>query len=105
MNSQQQKSLYRGRIAPTPTGYLHLGHASTFKIAETRARKAGGTVIFRNEDLDAARCKQEFIDASFKDLKDIGLTWDEGPEIGGDFGPYSQSERITIYKGYWKRSS
>ena len=94
---------YRGRIAPTPTGFLHLGHAATFKTAEKRARNCGGTLIFRNEDLDTSRCKKEFIEASMKDLKDIGIEWDEGPELGGNYGPYSQSQRRPLYVKYWEK--
>ena len=95
-------SEYRGRIAPTPTGYLHLGHATTFSIAQKRAIENKGKVIFRNEDLDQARCKSEFVEASIQDLKNCGLCWDEGPDIGGPFGPYDQSERQAWYLEVWK---
>lgn len=94
---------YRGRLAPTPTGYLHLGHARTFLIAQKRAQDHNGTLIFRNEDLDRARCKTEFVDASLKDLKDCGLSWQEGPDIGGPFAPYNQSERLGWYLEVWKK--
>ena len=57
-------SSYRGRIAPTPTGYLHLGHARTFWIAMERAREAGGRLIYRDEDIDPDRCKPEFAEAA-----------------------------------------
>ena len=67
--------MYRGRIAPTPTGYLHLGHARTFWIAAQRARQAGGVLAYRNEDLDANRCKPEFTQAALEDLQWFGLTW------------------------------
>ncbi|MCM8527402.1 MAG: glutamate--tRNA ligase family protein [Lentisphaeraceae bacterium] len=96
-------SEYRGRIAPTPTGYLHLGHARTFLVAQKRALENGGTLIFRNEDLDKARCKKEFITASLKDLKDCDIAWDEGPDVGGPFGPYSQSERLDWYLEVWSK--
>ena len=92
---------YRGRIAPTPTGFLHLGHATTFSIAQKRALDNNGSLIFRNEDLDQARCKKEFIKASINDLKDCGLSWQEGPDLGGPFGPYSQSERMDWYIEVW----
>lgn len=95
-------SNYRGRIAPTPTGYLHLGHASTFSIAYNRAKTANGTIIFRNEDLDLQRCKEEYIKSSMDDLKLCGLNWDEGPDIGGEFAPYNQSQRLDWYKSVWK---
>jgi glutamyl/glutaminyl-tRNA synthetase len=86
-------SSYRGRLAPSPTGYLHLGHARTFWIAQQRAKAAGGTLILRVEDLDAARCKPEFTAALYEDLRWFGLRWEEGPDVGGDRGPYLQSER------------
>ena len=94
-------SQYRGRIAPTPTGYLHLGHASTFAIAFGRAKAANGTIVFRNEDLDPHRSKQKFIQASMDDLRLCGLDWDEGPDVGGAFGPYNQSERLNWYEQVW----
>jgi glutamyl/glutaminyl-tRNA synthetase len=90
---------YRGRIAPSPTGYLHLGHARTFWTAQERARVAGGVLVLRNEDLDRERCKPEFVSAMFEDLRWFGFEWQEGPDIGGPFGPYNQSERYPIYRG------
>jgi len=96
-------STYRGRLAPSPTGYLHLGHARTFWIAWQRARAAHGKLIFRNEDLDYQRCKPEFVRAMYEDLRWLGLDWDEGPEIGGPFAPYSQSERRNYYLEAWCR--
>jgi glutamyl-tRNA synthetase len=89
---------YRGRIAPSPTGYLHLGHARTFWIAQQRARSASGTLILRNEDLDRARCKPEFVTAMYEDLQWFGLEWQEGPDTGGPHAPYNQSERIDLYR-------
>ena len=88
---------YRGRIAPSPTGYLHLGHARTFWIAQERARAHGGTLILRNEDLDSTRYKMEFVDAMMEDLQWFGFEWQEGPDSGGAFGPYNQSERRSFY--------
>ena len=90
--------LYRGRIAPTPTGLLHLGHAQTFWIATQRAKKAGGTLLYRTEDLDPKRCKMEFSQAAIDDLRWLGLNWQEGPDCGGNAGPYIQSERIHHYR-------
>lgn len=81
---------YRGRLAPSPTGYLHLGHARTFWIAAQRARAAGGRLFLRNDDLDASRCRPEFVDAMQEDLHWLGLNWD-GPMI-------VQSERIDRYR-------
>src|SRR3954468_13393402 len=89
---------YRGRLAPSPTGYLHLGHARTFWIAQERARAAGGTLILRNDDLDRARCRPEFVGAALEDLRWIGLKWSEGPDVGGAFAPYAQSARRGIYE-------
>ena len=94
---------YRGRLAPSPTGYLHLGHARTFLIAEQRAVKAGGTLIFRNEDLDPDRCRAEYVSVAYDDLKWIGLEWAEGPDCGGAYGPYSQSERRRLYFEQWEK--
>jgi glutamyl/glutaminyl-tRNA synthetase len=93
---------YRGRIAPSPTGYLHLGHARTFLIAAERARQFSGSLIFRNEDLDRERCRPEFVSAMFEDLRWLGISWDEGPDCGGAYAPYSQSDRRKHYLSVWK---
>jgi glutamyl-tRNA synthetase len=90
-------AVYRGRLAPSPTGYLHLGHARTFWIAQRRAREQGGVLVLRNEDLDRDRCKPEFAVAMLEDLRWFGLRWQEGPDCGGPFGPYAQSERRELY--------
>jgi glutamyl/glutaminyl-tRNA synthetase len=98
---------YRGRLAPSPTGYLHLGHARTFWVAWKRARAAHGKLIFRNEDLDYQRCKPEFVKAMYEDLRWLGLDWDEGLDVNGmshgNFGPYSQSERRSFYLDAWRK--
>jgi glutamyl-tRNA synthetase len=94
---------YRGRIAPTPTGYLHVGHAATFWVAQERARAAGGKLILRVEDIDVTRCRAEFRDALIEDLRWFGLKWDEGPDIGGPFEPYLQSERRTVHRAAWEK--
>ena len=88
---------YRGRLAPSPTGYLHLGHARTFWTAQERARANRGELILRNEDIDAARYRMEFVQAMIADLKWFGFEWQEGPDIGGGFAPYNQSERRNHY--------
>jgi len=67
--------VYRGRIAPSPTGYLHLGHARTFLIAAQRAVEAGGTLVLRNEDLDPDRCRREYVEANYQDLRWLGIAW------------------------------
>ena len=94
---------YRGRIAPSPTGYLHLGHARTFWQAFERAREHAGVLIFRNEDLDPQRCRPEFAEAMFEDLRWYGIEWQEGPDVGGAFGPYAQSERREFYLDAWSK--
>ena len=81
---------YRGRLAPSPTGLLHLGHARTFWTAQTRARAAGGTLFLRNDDLDTARCRPEFVTAMIEDLRWFGLIWSE-PLI-------TQSARLPLYR-------
>jgi len=83
-------SEYRGRLAPSPTGWLHLGHARTFWIAQERARAAGGSMILRNDDLDAVRFRLDFVGAMLADLRWLGLTWEE-PMI-------SQSDRRPNYR-------
>lgn len=94
---------YRGRIAPTPTGYLHLGHAATFWKAFERARDAGGTLLWRTEDLDPLRCEKEFADAAMEDLRWLGISWQEGPDVGGPFAPYEQSARRGLFLDAWRR--
>jgi glutamyl-tRNA synthetase len=93
----------RGRLAPSPTGYVHLGHARTFWAAHQRIRATSGQLVFRNEDLDQQRCKPEFAQAMYEDLHWLGLDWDEGPDRGGPFAPYSQSERRSFYLKTWRR--
>jgi glutamyl/glutaminyl-tRNA synthetase len=88
---------YRGRLAPSPTGFLHLGHARTFWIAQQRAKENGGELIFRNEDLDSTRFKMDFVSAMLEDLRWFGFEWSEGPDVGGKFAPYNQSERMNFY--------
>lgn len=94
---------YRGRLAPSPTGYLHRGHAATFLTAQQRARERGGELILRIEDLDRERCKPEYDQALLEDLRWAGLSWDEGPDLGGPAGPYRQSERMNVYLAAWRK--
>ena len=94
---------YRGRLAPSPTGWLHLGHARTFWIAQQRAESADGALIFRNDDLDHARCRPEFVAAMFEDLRWFGLRWSEGPDVGGPHAPYHQSGRMAHYLAAFER--
>jgi glutamyl/glutaminyl-tRNA synthetase len=93
--------MYRGRLAPTPSGYMHWGHVQTFRIAHARAQNAGGKLVLRMEDLDASRCKPIFYNAWYEDLKSAGINWDEGPDKGGPYGPYLQSERYPYYLKAW----
>jgi glutamyl/glutaminyl-tRNA synthetase len=86
---------YRGRIAPTPTGHLHLGHAATFLQAHERAGKAGGVTILRIEDLDPHRCKLPYVDAAIEDLRWLGVEWQEGP--------FYQSHRLALYLDAWRK--
>jgi glutamyl/glutaminyl-tRNA synthetase len=97
------QSSYRGRLAPSPTGLLHRGHAATFLRAQERAREHDGTLILRIEDLDRARCKPEFDRALVEDLRWAGLAWNEGPDCGGPLGPYRQSERLAFYLDAWRK--
>jgi len=94
---------YRGRLAPSPTGLLHVGHARTFWIAAQRAIENHGTLILRNEDLDPQRSRAEFALAMIEDLHWLGIRWSEGPDCGGPYGPYSQSERRAHYLEAWRR--
>ena len=94
---------YRGRLAPSPTGLLHLGHASTFVEADARAREAHGTLLLRNDDLDMQRSRPEFYRAMLEDLAWFGIRWHEGPDIGGPFAPYSESERREYYLAAWRK--
>ncbi len=88
-----------GRLAPSPTGGLHLGHARTFLIAWLAARNAGGRVILRIEDLDASRVRPEARIATRLDLQWLGLDWDEGPDVGGPSAPYIAIGKTTVFRG------
>ncbi len=90
----------RVRIAPSPSGNLHVGTARTALFNYLFAKKHGGKFVLRIEDTDAERTSQEYIDNIFDSLKALGLNWDEGPDVGGDYGPYTQSERFDIYPKY-----
>ncbi|MCA1685002.1 MAG: tRNA glutamyl-Q(34) synthetase GluQRS [Planctomycetia bacterium] len=86
-----------GRLAPSPTGGLHLGHARTFLAAWLSARSVGGRVVLRIEDLDATRVRAEATRGAIDDLRWLGLDWDEGPDVGGPSWPYVQSQRLGFY--------
>ncbi|MTB05195.1 MAG: glutamate--tRNA ligase, partial [Actinobacteria bacterium] len=85
------------RFAPSPTGDLHVGNIRTALFDWAYARHTGGTFLFRIEDTDTTRVTDEYIQAAIDTLKWLGLNWDEGPEVGGDNGPYLQSQRLDIY--------
>jgi glutamyl-tRNA synthetase len=100
--AQTPTSNYRGRLAPSPTGFLHIGNARTFWTAWQRARDAGGTLVMRMEDLDMERSKTSFAEAAIEDLRWFGIRWQEGPDKGGPYAPYVQSRRRSIYVAAWK---
>jgi glutamyl-tRNA synthetase len=85
------------RFAPSPTGDLHVGNIRTALFDWAYARHTGGTFLFRIEDTDTTRVTDEYVQAAIDTLKWLGLNWDEGPEVGGDNGPYLQSQRLDIY--------
>ena len=82
----------RGRYAPSPTGRLHLGNVRTALLAWLQIRALSGTFVMRIEDVDRGRSRPHFEDTLLEDLRWLGLDWDEGPDCGGDYGPYRQSE-------------
>lgn len=96
--AKKSSSLVRVRIAPSPTGNLHVGTARSALFNELFAHQHDGAFIVRIEDTDSARSSQKFEDNILQGLKWLGLTWQEGPDIGGDFGPYRQSERGKLYQ-------
>jgi glutamyl/glutaminyl-tRNA synthetase len=88
----------RVRFAPSPTGHLHVGNARTALFNWLFARQQGGTMALRIEDTDVDRSETRFEDQLIADLKWLGLDWDEGPDVGGSYGPYRQSDRLDIYR-------
>jgi len=88
----------RGRYAPSPTGFLHVGNARTALVAWLSVRSRGGSFVWRVEDLDPPRVVAGAAAAAVEDLRWLGLDWDEDPEAGGPFGPYVQSERSDVYE-------
>lgn len=108
---------YRGRLAPSPTGLLHVGHARTFFAAYQRARQASGILVMRIDDLDAERSRPEFTEAALEDLRWFGIRWQEGPgrpdragswttlvpSSQGPYGPYLQSKRHSFYDNAWRK--
>lgn len=93
----------RGRYAPTPSGLIHVGNARTALVAWLAVRSAGGTFVWRLEDLDPPRTVPGAAEAAIDDLRWLGLDWDEGPDVGGPYGPYVQSERSDRYDDALRR--
>jgi len=93
----------RGRFAPSPTGDLHLGNARTALLAWLQVRSAGGRFVVRVEDLDAGRVRPEYLEGQLRDLRWLGLDWDEGPDVGGPCAPYLQSGRQALYEEALRR--
>jgi glutamyl-tRNA synthetase len=89
--------MVRGRFAPSPTGALHLGNARTALLAWLHARAHGGAFVMRVEDLDFGRVRPGIMERQLDELRWLGLDWDEGPDVGGPFGPYVQSQRQERY--------
>ena len=97
------KARPRGRHAPSPTGRLHLGNARTGLLAWLDVRSRGGVMVLRVEDNDFTRARRSLEEGMLRDLEWLGLDWDEGPDVGGPFGPYRQSEREDHYAGALER--
>ena len=92
--------IVRTRFAPSPTGYMHVGNLRTALYAYLIAKKYDGKFLLRIEDTDQQRLVEGAVDLIYDTLRKAGLNWDEGPDIGGDYGPYVQSERMGIFKDY-----
>ena len=90
----------RTRFAPSPTGYMHIGNLRTALFEYLIAKHEDGDFLLRIEDTDQGRKVEGAVDVIYDTMKECGLNWDEGPDIGGNFGPYVQSERLPMYKGY-----
>jgi glutamyl-tRNA synthetase len=97
-----EKNEVRTRFAPSPTGYMHVGNLRTALYAYLLTKSKGGKFILRIEDTDQERYVEGAVDVIYKTLRETGLVWDEGPDLGGPFGPYIQSERRDIYIKYAK---
>ncbi|MGE5292943.1 MAG: glutamate--tRNA ligase [Micromonosporaceae bacterium] len=93
----------RVRFAPSPSGDLHVGNVRTALYNWAFARRTGGTFVLRIEDTDQARVTPEYINAAMSTLRWLGLAWDEGPDVGGPYGPYRQSQRMEIYADWARR--
>jgi glutamyl-tRNA synthetase len=90
--------IIRVRFAPSPTGHLHIGGARTALFNYLYARRQNGVFVLRIEDTDVERSTEESVNMILQDLKWLGFTWDEGPQVGGEYGPYFQSQRLNLYR-------
>ena len=93
-------SKVRVRFAPSPTGFFHIGSARTALFNWLYAKHTGGTFILRIEDTDEERNREEYLNILKDGMRWLGLDWDEGPDVGGNYGPYFQSQRADIYKKF-----
>ncbi|MEA1970956.1 MAG: glutamate--tRNA ligase family protein, partial [Thermodesulfobacteriota bacterium] len=100
---QKDNNQVRVRFAPSPTGYLHVGGLRTALFNYLFARKHGGKFVLRIEDTDRKRSISGALERLTFTLKEVGLQYDEGPDAGGDYGPYIQSQRMNIYKKYTQK--
>ena len=100
MEARIPKGKIRTRFAPSPTGYMHVGNLRTALNTWLIARHAGGQFILRIEDTDQARLVEGAVEIIYATLRKCGLTWDEGPDVGGPVGPYIQTERRDLYGRY-----
>ena len=97
MTTDSSENTIRVRFAPSPTGHLHVGGARTALYNWLYAKKTGGTFILRIEDTDARRSTRDSYKGILRGMRWLGLDWDEGPDIGGEYGPYVQSARGVLY--------
>ncbi|MDQ7016554.1 MAG: glutamate--tRNA ligase [Gammaproteobacteria bacterium] len=100
---RSMKSLTKTRFAPSPTGLLHIGNLRTALFNVLYARQQQGVFLLRCEDTDPERSKEAFLQALMADLRWLGMDWQEGPEVGGELGPYRQSERSATYDTYYQQ--
>lgn len=103
MSEKKLPGAVRLRVAPSPTGDPHVGTAYMSMFDLAFARQRGGRFILRIEDTDRARLQADSEDQIYDTLRWLGLTWDEGPDVGGPCAPYRQSERLETYRPYVKR--
>ncbi len=95
--------MVRVRFAPSPTGLLHIGNARTALFNWLYAKRYNGNFILRIEDTDVARSEKRYTAQVIEDLTWLGLNWQEGPNVGGDYGPYAQSERLHLYREFSRK--